>query len=128
MNNNIIDGLLGLCVADAIGVPVEFQQRLLLKNNPVTDMRGYGTYNQPPGSWSDDSSLTFCLAESLIDGFNLDDMAKRFCMWLFDNHWTPHGYVFDVGHATKEAICKLKTEFAQQKQVVKKSFQMVTVH
>jgi ADP-ribosylglycohydrolase len=59
-------GLLGLAVGDALGVPVEFQPRAQRKIDPVTDMRGYGTHNQPPGTWSDDASLTFCLAESLV--------------------------------------------------------------
>ena len=48
-------GLLGLFVGDALGVPVEFQSREKLRKNPVKDMVGYGTYNQPPGTWSDDS-------------------------------------------------------------------------
>ena len=70
MTNKALDGLIGLCVGDALGVPVEFQSRAQLKRSPVTGMLGYGTHNQPPGTWSDDSSLTFCLAESLCDGYN----------------------------------------------------------
>ena len=58
-------GILGLCVADALGVPVEFMSREEIRLNPVTDMVGYGTYNLPPGTWSDDSSLTLCLLDSL---------------------------------------------------------------
>ena len=68
--NKVLDGLFGLCVGDALGVPVEFKSRSSLKENPVTDMIGYGSHNQPPGTWSDDSSLAFCLAESLCRGFN----------------------------------------------------------
>ncbi|WP_020567768.1 ADP-ribosylglycohydrolase family protein [Neolewinella persica] len=40
MTNPITTALLGLSVADAIGVPVEFQSRLELNKNPVTDIRG----------------------------------------------------------------------------------------
>ena len=47
MRNRILDGVMGLCVADALGVPVEFNSREKLKANPVTDMRAYGTHNQP---------------------------------------------------------------------------------
>ena len=54
----------GFAVGDALGVPVEFKSRDYLKNAPVEEMIGYGTWNQPPGTWSDDSSLAFCLAES----------------------------------------------------------------
>lgn len=60
--------ILGMAIGDALGVPVEFKSRSFLKANPITDMIGYGTYNQPPGTWSDDSSLTFCLMQSLLNG------------------------------------------------------------
>ena len=42
------DGIIGLIIGDALGVPVEFSYRETLKKNPVTGMRGYGTYNMPP--------------------------------------------------------------------------------
>ena len=63
VNMKVKDGIIGLVVGDALGVPVEFKDRDYLKKNPVTDMKGYGTYNLPKGSWSDDSSMTLCLAE-----------------------------------------------------------------
>jgi hypothetical protein len=46
--------LLGLAVGDAIGVPVEFRPR---DSFHVTGMQGYGTHNQPPGTWSDDGNV-----------------------------------------------------------------------
>jgi ADP-ribosyl-[dinitrogen reductase] hydrolase len=76
--NPITNALLGLCVGDALGVPVEFNGREILAPPPVTGMRGYGTHNQPPGTWSDDSSLAFCLAESLCRGYDVPDMAETF--------------------------------------------------
>lgn len=65
----VLDGIMGLAVADALVVPVEFQSRRELKNDPVTWMRAYGTYNQPAGRWSDDTSMTLCLVDSLIQGW-----------------------------------------------------------
>ena len=106
--NMVIGGLLGLCIGDALGVPVEFESRSSLKENPVTDMIGYRTHNQPPGTWSDDSSLAFCLAESLCNGLDLQDIAGRFVKWMFEGYWTPHGEVFDVGNTTHVAISRLK--------------------
>ena len=48
MNKKIIDaikgGLWGLIVGDALGVPVEFQDREELEKNPVIDMRSDGTH------------------------------------------------------------------------------------
>lgn len=102
-----LDALMGLCVGDALGVPVEFFSRDVLKNAPVTDMTGYGTHNQPAGTWSDDSSLAFCLAESLCQSYDLQDIAQKFLAWYREEAWTPHGRVFDIGIATSKALQKI---------------------
>lgn len=104
MKNKIESGLFGLAVGDALGVPVEFQSRTYLKQNPVTEMFGFGTHHQPIGTWSDDSSLAFCLAESLCLGYDLNDIARNFVKWYNEELWTPHGKVFDIGIATTHAI------------------------
>ncbi len=52
-----LSGLMGLCVGDALGVPVEFTSSAERVKSPVTTMLGYGTWDVPAGTWSDDSSL-----------------------------------------------------------------------
>ncbi|HEY9779780.1 MAG TPA: ADP-ribosylglycohydrolase family protein [Leptolyngbyaceae cyanobacterium] len=101
-----LSGLMGLCVGDALGVPVEFSSRPEREKSPVTSMLGYGTWNQPPGTWSDDSSLTFCLAECLCSGFSLEEIASSFWRWYNEAYWTPYGEVFDVGNTTSGAIAE----------------------
>lgn len=99
--------LFGVAVGDALGVPVEFTSRESLRNDPVTTMRGFGSHDQPPGTWSDDSSLTFCLAESIAHGLTYTDLANRFINWAEYGYWAPHGIVFDIGIATRRAINQL---------------------
>lgn len=106
--NYIFDGIFGLVVGDYLGVPVEFKDRESLKENPVIGIREFGTHGQPKGTWSDDSSLTFCLAESLLYGYDLNDIASNFLKWRKAEIWTPHGSVFDIGIATKHAIYKFE--------------------
>ena len=101
------DILWGLVVGDALGVPVEFLSREQLRQSPVTDMMGYGTHNQPAGTWSDDSSLAFCLADSLSNGYNLDDIAYKMVAWINTNLWTPYGKVFDIGIRTSHSLSRL---------------------
>jgi len=103
-SKRIHSALFGLAVGDAMGVPVEFQSRAYLLQHPVKKMEGYGTHRQPKGTWSDDSSLTFCLAESLCNGYDLKDIAQKFLKWYRAEIWTPHGEVFDIGIATSKAI------------------------
>lgn len=109
MNNRNFgrDVLFGIAVGDAIGVPYEFKPRAALKESPATDMAGYGSHNQPPGTWSDDSSLTFCLAEMLCGKYDLRDLANRFINWKEYAYWTAHNEVFDIGIATSAAIHNL---------------------
>lgn len=107
MKSLIHSALFGVAVGDALGVPVEFKSREYLKQNPVTYMTGYGTHHQPAGTWSDDSSLTFCLAEMLCQGYDLKVLAKLFVDWYNAKIWTPHGRVFDIGIATSQALHSL---------------------
>jgi ADP-ribosyl-[dinitrogen reductase] hydrolase len=100
----IVATFLGFSIGDALGVPVEFMSREQIAQNPVTTMRGFGTHRQPIGTWSDDSSLAFCLAESLCKGYDLNDIAKQFVGWYQKKYWTPHGKVFDIGIATAQAL------------------------
>lgn len=114
MNNESIRGfvqsiLYGVAVGDALGVPVEFRSREGLRATPVTDMTGFGSHNQPAGTWSDDSSLMFCLAEALTVPFSLNQLADHFVQWRYHNYWTPWGVVFDIGNATHEAIHNLRS-------------------
>jgi len=104
MNNQVLDGVMGLAVADALGVPVEFKDRKELEENPVMSMREYGTYNQPAGTWSDDTSMTLALVDSLANGLDYEDIMNRFYKWLSEAKYTPHGTVFDVGIGTHRAI------------------------
>jgi ADP-ribosyl-[dinitrogen reductase] hydrolase len=107
IGNSVRDALIGLTVGDALGVPVEFTSREALAQQPVTDMRGYGTHHQPPGTWSDDGSLTLCLAESLCHGYNLRDIAEKMVLWAIQDHWTARGTVFDIGSTTNRSIRRL---------------------
>ena len=107
IQENIKSVLFGVAVGDALGVPVEFNTREEIKENPVTDMIGFGTYNLPAGTFSDDSSLTFCLAEALTNEFDLNTIGRNFVKWYHNDYWTATGTVFDIGIGTQEAIDRI---------------------
>lgn len=67
-------------------------------------MQGHGTYDQPAGSWSDDSSLMLCLAETLTQGGDVEALMAKFVAYLDTGAYTPGGEVLDIGNATREAI------------------------
>lgn len=100
--------LFGVAIGDALGVPVEFLTREEVAKDPVTDLRGMGTYKLPAGTWSDDSSLTFCLAEVIADEFNLNTIAENFVKWKNEGYWSATKKIFDIGVATMEALSRLE--------------------
>ncbi|RHU80864.1 ADP-ribosylglycohydrolase [Clostridiaceae bacterium OM08-6BH] len=106
MSNIWKDGMLGLIVGDALGVPVEFMSRTELMKNPVTGMREYGTHHQPRGTWSDDSSMALAELDSIrtVGTIDYTDMMERFSRWCMYGEYTPFGEVFDIGIATSRAL------------------------
>ena len=94
----------GHAIADALGVPVEFTSRASLQRNPVTDMRGYGTYNMPAGTWSDDTSMALATMDSLAHGVDYTDTMTRFCDWMEHDAYTATDEMFDIGGTTSAAL------------------------
>lgn len=104
----------GAIIGDALGVPFEFCDRRTFCCNGMT---GYGTHNQPPGTWSDDSSMILATCRSLKENkglIEIDDIRYRFDRWLMDGSYTPFGEVFDVGETTKRALFKGKGETGER--------------
>lgn len=108
--SNAINGILGLTVGDALGVPAEFKSREELKRYPITDMIGNGTYNVPAGTWSDDTSMTLATMDSIIEKQTIDvnDMASKFLKWYRNAEYTPNNECFDIGSTTLQALAKFE--------------------
>lgn len=109
MDVKILKGmLLGLATGDALGVPVEFESRRALKADPVTNMRSYGSWGQPAGTWSDDTSLTIAAMESISRRKKIDwqDIAENFLRWYEDDEFTANDERFDIGNTTRAAIVR----------------------
>lgn len=108
--NKIYGGLFGFCVGDALGVPVEFSTREERKKDPIKEMRAYGTYHQPFGTWSDDTSLTICLIDAINRGYSIKRVAENFVDFYEKGYFTPYGEVFDIGISyVKRSSTELKT-------------------
>lgn len=100
-------GLLGAAVGDALGLPCEGIPREWVDEDPIRGIAGGGPHGQPPGTWSDDSSLLFCLAESLCSGYDPEDIGARFLAWWREGLWTPYGRTFGFGHATAASMHRM---------------------
>lgn len=103
---DVKDGIVGLAIADALGVPVEFKNREVLRLNPVTDMIGNGTYNQPVGTWSDDTSMVLATLDGVIEsgGLDYEQIAQNFCLWASSKKYNAHDRIFDIGITTHKSL------------------------
>ncbi len=100
------NSIISFVVADALGVPVEFKSRAALDANPVCDMLEYGTYKQPKGTWSDDSSMTLCTLESLSKAIDYKDLMEHFLLWSENGYMTAYDELFDIGISTRTALSR----------------------
>lgn len=104
--NKMPGGIMGLIVGDALGVPYEFRNR---DTFTASKMIGYGTYNQPPGTWSDDSSMVLATMDAINrcnSEINTKEIMRNFMDWFYNGWFTPYGKCFDVGNTTQKAITK----------------------
>lgn len=94
----------GFAVGDALGVPYEFRDRDTFHCDRMT---GYGTHDQPPGTWSDDTGLMLATLDSLAahDGqVDVEDMRRRYVDWLHNGEYAIRRRVFDVGGTVRQAL------------------------
>ena len=110
--NTWLNGIMGVVVGDALGCPVQFETREEVAAHPVTGMRGYGTFHLPEGSWTDDSSLTLALLDSIRRKKDIDlaDIMENFMKWLYNGEFTPYGQSYDIGRGTRLAIDRYRRE------------------
>lgn len=106
MIKTVKGAIFGLAVADALGVPVEFESREKLRENPVDKMLGFGSHDVPKGTWSDDTSMTLCTLNSIAQKgkIDLEDNILEFSKWAEDGYMTPHGEMFDIGRTTLTSL------------------------
>lgn len=100
--------LVGLAVGDAVGTTVEFESPGTFE--PVTDMVGGGPFNLAAGEWTDDTSMSLCLAESLThcDGFDALDQMQRYVRWWQEGHLASNGRCFDIGGTVRDALRRFR--------------------
>ena len=110
LKNAIQSSLYAGIVGDALGVPDEISVTAGQNLCEVKNMLGYGRFDQPEGTWSDDTSMMLCTMESLIRGYNIDDLGKTLCRWLYEGYCTPCGFAFDVGLTTFMALDSIYTD------------------
>ncbi|KAI9773231.1 MAG: hypothetical protein M1839_002193 [Geoglossum umbratile] len=105
LGDRIRGSIFGLAITDALGSPVEFKKRGTFE--PVTGFRYAGTFGMPAGTWTDDTSMSLCLAQSLIDTrgtFTPQNVLRNFIRWYSEGYLSAADYCFDIGNGTRTAL------------------------
>lgn len=96
----------GLIIGDAMGAPYEFK-----KENTFNVSNKYskgGWLKVSKGEWTDDTSMTICLAESIIEKQDIDiqDQMNKYYLWMTKGFRSSRDYCIDIGHTTEKNIKK----------------------
>ncbi len=99
---SIIKGALyGVAVGDALGGPVEFMvpEEIIRRHVCVSDMIGGGWLNLAPGEITDDTQMTLCVAEGIVESPDdpIEAIGRRFIQWA-------QGGPKDIGGACASSI------------------------
>lgn len=102
------DAIYGVAVGDALGSPVQFMERGSYPK--VTEMLYCRIFKKKAGTWTDDTSLTLALCDSIKQCGTIDiaDIYKKFNRWLRSGKYTQDGKAFDVGRTCFAAIATHK--------------------
>ena len=110
MNNFWLDGIMGVAVGDALGLPFQFKTRKELELCPVTTMIPCDLYDSPIGTWSDDTAMTIAIFKSLqkMNCIDLDDIMNNFVNWLYNDEFTANNECIDEGNTCWYGINQYK--------------------
>ena len=87
--NRIQGALFGLAIGDAMGAATEFMEpdEIQRKFGRVTDFLGGGWFNLLPGETTDDTAMTICVAEGIIEtpDHPIEAIGQAFLRWEASN-------------------------------------------
>ena len=101
MRERFRGALMGVAVGDAFGTGVNHN-----RPNTVAEIIGGGPFGLRAGEWTDDTALTLCCAESLIEmeGFDPISHLDYMLAWYEEGLHSCRPYAFDIGGTIRRAL------------------------
>ncbi len=100
--------VLGMALGDALGMPVEFPDSD--PEESVRELLPAPHRGVEAGTWTDDTAMALCLAESLIEseGMVAEDQLRRYLMWYRDGHLSAESECFGSGPTVRAELEKFE--------------------
>ena len=104
LRDRFLGALLGLAAGDAVAAATQFRKPGTF--TAVGDMIGGGPFDLPRGAWTDDTAMTLCLADSLLErnGFDARDQMERYRRWQQEGYLTSTGQCVGITASAARAI------------------------
>lgn len=98
---------LGLAVGDSLGSPIEFMEPGTFV--PITCYRSGGPHGLAAGQWTDDTSMAYAMADSIIEkGWDLYHQLDNYLDWMQQGLFSVNDACFDIGTTTRAALNKFE--------------------
>ncbi len=96
--------VLGMALGDALGMPVEFPDPN--PDEPIGELLSAPHRGVPAGTWTDDTSMALCLAESLLEKEDMvaGDQLRRYLKWYRDGHLSAESTCFGIGPTVRAEL------------------------
>lgn len=103
LRGRFLGSLIGLAAGDAVAAATQYGRPGRFA--PVGDMLGGGPFDLPRGAWSDDTAMSLCLAESLLEcGFDAHDQLARYRRWQREGYLSAAGQCVGITAGTARAL------------------------
>ena len=104
---HVRDGIIGLAVAEAMGVPTESIKREDLLAKPVVKMMPKISNGIPKGAWSSGTSMTIATMDAISkNGLNYTSIADNFVRWFTTNKYCSINESFSIENTTLKALVR----------------------
>lgn len=102
---HVKDGIIGLSIGDAMGMPTEKMKREELLEKPVLKMIPKISSGIPKGAWGADTSLALATMDALYNyGINYNAMADNYVKWFTSNNFCSINEVIEVENTTLKSL------------------------
>lgn len=116
--------MFGLVVGDILGAPVQFGADSKSIRDNISRLKDFhNNHILAKGVYTDDTSMTLCLADSLIEcnGYDSYDVMTKYSNWEAFGYRSCFDYGYDVGSQTDHAISEFEKNPVVKKEVERES-------
>ena len=104
---HVRDGIIGLAIAEALGVPTESNHREDLLEKPVTKMIPKISSGIPKGAWGPGTSMAIATMDAISkQGINYTAIADNFVKWFTTNKFCSISESFGIENTTLKALVR----------------------